>query len=113
MRYAINQLRNYITRRYAKDFLPKRSLISTAVRPESAIKDAKSMCESMSANGTEHGAVNEVKKKNSKMINKKPTGDTAKNTSHAKVQNACYRCSTVKHKANLKSCPRTNMSQMR
>ena len=79
--------------------------VKTAVRLENVIKDAKSMRESMSANGTEHGSVNAVKKKNLKPYYKKPTGDHAKSTSNAKIQNACYRCGSPKHKANFKSCP--------
>ena len=63
------------------------------------------MRKSMSANGTEHGSVNAVKKKNAKPYYNKPTGDHAKNTSNAKIQNACYRCGSPKHKANFKSCP--------
>ena len=49
--------------------------VNTAVRLERVIKDAKSMRESMSANSTEHGSVNSVKKKYSKPYYKKPTGD--------------------------------------
>ena len=44
--------------------------ISTAVRLERAIKDAKSMPESMSANSADHGSVNAVKRKNYKLYNK-------------------------------------------
>ena len=76
----------------AEEKLDLTKAVKTAVRLESAIKDAKSMRESMSANGTEQGSVNAVKKKNSKPYYKKPTGDHAKSTSNAKVQNACYRC---------------------
>ena len=46
-----------------------------------------------------------LKRKNSKPYYKKPTGDHAKSTSYAKIQNACYRCGSPKHKANFKSCP--------
>ena len=63
------------------------------------------MRESMSANSTEHGSVNAVKKKNSKSYNKNATADHAKSTSNAKIQSACYRCGSPKHKANFKSCP--------
>ena len=79
--------------------------VRTAVRLESTIKDAKSMRDSMSANGTEHGSVNGVKKINSKPYCKKPTRDHTKSTSNAKIQNACYRCGSPKHKANFKCCP--------
>ena len=63
------QLR-WLYRLHAEEKLDLTKTISTAVRLESAIKDAKSMCESMSANGTEHGSVNAVKKKDSKPITK-------------------------------------------
>ena len=72
--------------------------VRTAVRLESAIKDVKSMRESMSANGTEHSLVNSVKKNYSKPYYKKPTGDNVKSTTIAKIRNACYRC-------GFKSCP--------
>ena len=78
--------------------------VKTTLSLESAIKDVKSMRESMSANGTEHDSVNAVKKKNSKPYYKKPTGDV-KSTSNAKIQNAFYRCGSPKHKANFKRCP--------
>ena len=63
------------------------------------------MRESISANGTEHGSVNAVKKINSEPYYKKATGDHAKSTSNAKIQSACYRCGSPKHKADFKSCP--------
>ena len=47
----------------AEEKLDLTKAVKTAVRLESVIKDAKSMRESMSANGTEHGSVNAVKKK--------------------------------------------------
>ena len=59
----------------AKEKLDLTKAISTTVRLESAIKDAKSMRKSMSANGTEHSSVNAVKKKSSKPYYKRPTGD--------------------------------------
>ena len=59
----------------------------------------------MSANRNEHSSVNVVKKKSLKSYYKNPTGDTAKSTSNAKVQNACYRYGSQKHNANFKSCP--------
>ena len=62
--------------------------VKTAVRLESEIKDTKSMRESMSANDTEHGSVNAVKKKNAKPYYKRPAGDHEKSTSNAKIQNA-------------------------
>ena len=57
-------------RLHAEEKLDLTKTISTAVRLESAIKDAKSMCESMSANGTEHGSVNAVKKKIQSLLQK-------------------------------------------
>ena len=47
----------------AEEKLDVTKAIRTAVRLESAIKDAKSMRELMSANGIEHSSVNSVKKK--------------------------------------------------
>ena len=89
----------------AEEKLDLTKAVKTAGRLESAIKDAKSMRESMSANGTEHGSVIAVKKKNSQPYYKKPTGDHAKSISNAKIQNACYRWGSPKHKANFKTCP--------
>ena len=65
----------------------------------------RNLCVSWCANHTEHGSVNAVKKKNLKPYYIKPTGDHAKSTSNAKIQNTCYRCGSPKHKANFKSCP--------
>ena len=64
-------------RRLAEEKVDLKKAICTAVRLDSAIKDAKSMSESMSANGNEHGSVNAVKKKSSKLYYKRPTGDNA------------------------------------
>ena len=94
-----------ICERLPEEKLDLTKAVKTAVRLESAIKDAKSMRESMSGNGTERCSVNAVKKKYSKPYYKKPTGDHVKSTPIAKIRNACYRCGSTKCKANFKSCP--------
>ena len=62
------------------------------------------MRESMSANDTEYGSVNVVKK-NFEAIPQKAYMLHVKSTSNVKLQNTCYRCGSPKHKANFKSCP--------
>ena len=44
-------------------------------------------------------------KKKIEAVLQKPTGNHAKGTSNAEIQNACYRYGSLKYKANFKSCP--------